>query len=151
MITEKIEVEDRVLASGGFADVRRGKYMGYLVAVKTLRVAETDDFTKIRKVRIRNILSAPREAVPTTLPQQFCKEAILWGTVSHPNVLKLVGVQGDMARGQFVAVSEWMAHGNIIDFIRNNPANRLELVCDSTIPATSFTKHDNSCTGQPRA
>jgi len=57
MITENIQVEGKVLASGGFADVRRGKYMGYLVAVKTLRVAETDDFAKIRKVRITDIFS----------------------------------------------------------------------------------------------
>ena len=60
MITEKIEVEDKILASGGFADVRRGKYMGHLVAVKALRVAEQDDFAKIRKVTINDI-SPPLE------------------------------------------------------------------------------------------
>jgi len=53
MITEKIEVEDQILASGGFADVRIGKYMGHLVAVKTMRLAEQDDSLKIRKVSVR--------------------------------------------------------------------------------------------------
>jgi len=64
---EKIEVEDRILASGGFADVRCGRYMGHLVAVKTLRVAEQDDFAKIRKVGI-NVCFFP---LPGTLSQPF--------------------------------------------------------------------------------
>ena len=55
IITEKVEVEDKVLASGGFADVRRGTYMGHLVAVKALRVAEQDDFVTIRKVSSADI------------------------------------------------------------------------------------------------
>ncbi|KAF9643193.1 kinase-like protein [Thelephora ganbajun] len=107
-ITENIEVEGGIHASGGFADVRSGRYMGCLVAVKTLRVAMHDDLLKIRK--------------------QFCNEVILWSTLSHPNVLKLVGVHGNMERGQFVTVSEWMTHGNIMEYIKNNHANRLELL-----------------------
>ena len=60
--------------------------------------------------------------------QQFCKEAILWNSLSHPNVLKLVGVLGDMEQYQFATVSEWMVHGNIMEYIRKNDTNRLELV-----------------------
>lgn len=51
-ISERIEVEGKILASGGFADVRTARYMGHLVAVKTLRVAMTDDLQKIRKVSV---------------------------------------------------------------------------------------------------
>ena len=36
--------------SGGFADIKQGKYRGGMVAVKIMRVAVTDDFVKIRKV-----------------------------------------------------------------------------------------------------
>ena len=36
--------------SGGFADIKQGKYAGGTVAVKIMRVAVTDDFVKIRKV-----------------------------------------------------------------------------------------------------
>jgi hypothetical protein len=57
VITERFEVSHNVLASGGFSDVRRGKHMGHHVAVKTMRVAEQDDFLKIRKVSINNKLS----------------------------------------------------------------------------------------------
>ena len=57
-ITEDIKVSDKILASGGFADIRTGTYMGHLVAVKTMRVAEQDSFLKIRKVSI-NVIFRP--------------------------------------------------------------------------------------------
>ena len=98
-ITEKIEVSDKILASGGFADVRCGTYMGRLVAVKTTRVQEQDDLFKIRKVSIDDGFSDTWNVVSTVLLQQFCKEVILWKMLSHPNVLKLAGAQGDMEKG----------------------------------------------------
>jgi hypothetical protein len=150
MITEMIEVEDKIFPSGGFADVRRGRYMGHLVAVKTLRVAAQDDFLKIRKVSVKGIFPVTWDVVSTFILQQFCKEAILWKTVSHPNILNFAGVQGDMENGQFVTVSEWMEHGNIMEYIKNNHVNRLELVHDFTSPTTPFTQTRHSCTEQPR-
>ena len=60
MITENIDVGGGILASGGFADVRCGTYLGHRVAVKTLRVTEKDDMVKIRKVSISAIFSADR-------------------------------------------------------------------------------------------
>ena len=140
MITENIEVSDNILASGGFADVRIGKYMGHLVAVKTMRVAPLDDVSKIRKVRTHIFLSATWDTALSILHQQFCKEVVLWSTLSHPNVLKLVGIQGDMDKGQFITVSEWMAHGNIMEYTRKNSVNRLELASDFTLPIIPFTK-----------
>jgi serine/threonine protein kinase len=140
IITEKIEVSDGILASGGFADVRCGKYMGCLVAVKTMRVPEHGDFLKVRKVSIDDIFLVTWDAASTILPQRFYKEVVLWNTLSHPNVLKLVGVQGDMGKGRFVTVSEWMAHGSIMEYIKKNRTNRLELVRNFAFPATSLTK-----------
>ena len=55
VITDKIEVSDNIAASGGFADVRTGKYLGALVAVKTTRIAEQDDFMRLRKVSIYGV------------------------------------------------------------------------------------------------
>ena len=40
----------QLCTSGGFADIKPGKYKGCTVAMKKLRVAETDNFDKIRKV-----------------------------------------------------------------------------------------------------
>jgi len=38
--------------------------------------------------------------------------------------MKLSGVRGDMERGQFTTVLEWMEHGNIMEFTEKNSANR---------------------------
>jgi len=66
--------------------------------------------------------------------QRFCKEVVLWSSLSHPNVMKISGIQGDMGKGQFVIVSEWMAQGSIMEYIKKNHVNRLELVCSATFP-----------------
>jgi len=51
VITDKIEYSsNQPQKSGGFADIKPGRYKGCAVAVKVLRVARTDDFEKIRKV-----------------------------------------------------------------------------------------------------
>ena len=63
MITEEIEVSDKIFASGGFADVRTGTYMGHLVAVKSMKIAEQDKLPKIRRVSISIFLSATWDAV----------------------------------------------------------------------------------------
>ena len=106
MITDKVEVEDNIPASGGFADVRVGTYLGDLVAVKAMRVDERDGSMKRRKVSIYDGFHNYLDAILTVFPQQFCKEVVIWNTLSHPNVLKLVGVQGDMEKGEFITISE---------------------------------------------
>ena len=58
VITENIKVEEKIVATGVFADVRRGEYMGHLVAVKTLRTAGVDNIPKIRKVSIKVTVSS---------------------------------------------------------------------------------------------
>ena len=39
-----------------------------------------------------------------------------------------MGVVGDMDQYQLATVSEWMRHGNIMEYIKENSTNRLELV-----------------------
>ena len=151
MITEEIDVSDEVLPSGGFADVRTGTYMGHLVAVKTMRIAIQDDFLKIRKVSVHNVLGY-LEYGSNHPSQQFCKEVILWNTLLHPNILKLAGVQGDMDQGQLVTISEWMPHGNIMEYVQKNYVNRLELVHGFAIPATPWTEiRQIAAWGSPRS
>lgn len=60
--------------------------------------------------------------------QGFCKEVVLWSKLSHPNILKLFGAFGDMEKGPLTTVSEWVAGGDIMEYIKHNPVNRLELV-----------------------
>ena len=77
MITDKIEVSDNILASGGFSDVRTGTYLGALVAVKTMRVEEQDYFMKkISKVSIYAVSSTTwtgfRQSFPSNSAKKSC-------------------------------------------------------------------------------
>ena len=88
--------------------------------------------------------------VPNFLLQQFCREVILWNALSHPNVLKLVGVQGDMDKRRFIMISDWMVNGNIMQFVKKNHVNRLELVEDFNSSLPSSTKYGrDSYMGRP--
>ena len=135
-IAGKVEVSGRLLASNRFADLTTGTYGEHLVAIKTLRITARDDYVKIRKVSTG--VGHPGYALSAIPIQRVCKGVVLWNTLSHPNILKLVGVQEDMNNRQFSIVSEWMSNGNIMEFIENNHANRLELVRGITSPRHSL-------------
>ena len=61
-----------------------------------------------------------------------------WKTLHHPNVLSLLGVT--MEERLFAMVSEWMANGNIVEFVEaHRDANRFELV--GLTPITDPTHH----------
>ncbi|KAF9648265.1 kinase-like protein [Thelephora ganbajun] len=111
LLSDKFDLSGLPRASGGFADVRRGVFKGKDVAVKSLRVSEVDDKARIRK--------------------HFCKEVAMWKNLFHPNVLNLIGVPDTLEDGRFSMVSEWMANGNIMEYVRSNASNHLKLLADA--------------------
>ena len=48
--------------------------------------------------------------------QRFCKEAMVWKILRHPNVLPLMCAS--MNGNEFVMVSEWMDNGNVMDYLK---------------------------------
>jgi len=136
MIIERIEVSDEILAFGGFGDVRDGRYGEVRVAVKAARVPFQRDLGKTREVTIHGISPSTRSV--NHLLQRFYNEVILRSTLSHPNILRLFGAQEDVEKRQFATVSEWMDGGNIMEFIKGNHANRLELVGGSLPPQLPY-------------
>lgn len=67
--------------------------------------------------------------MPVTWMQRFCKEAVAWRHLRHPNILPLLGAMLDDHR--LCLVSEWMDQGNINDYLRkrqHSEVNRIELV-----------------------
>jgi len=63
--------------------------------------------------------------------QRFCREAIAWKHLRHPNILPLIGVT--VSNQRFAMVSAWMDNGNINEFIKRHPGvNRIELLVDVT-------------------
>ena len=111
---------------GGFAKVWKGEHEGIEVAAKVLKVFASSDLAKIKRVGFPICWRAcVNRLVPTT--QRFCKEVMNWKALRHQNALPLLGVI--MSDNQFVMVSEWMANGNINEFIKTHrDANRFELV-----------------------
>jgi serine/threonine protein kinase len=52
----------------------------------------------------------------------------VWRNLSHPNVLNLIGVSDTIKEGRLSVVYEWMANGNIMEYVRTNAGNHLKLV-----------------------
>ncbi|KAF8064848.1 kinase-like domain-containing protein [Lyophyllum atratum] len=99
------------IAAGGFADIYKGVFQGQAVCLKALRVHQStkmDDFIK-----------------------NFSREAILWGQLSHPNVLPIYGLY--RLRTRVCLVPPWMEFGDITRYLEYRPdACRLPLALDIT-------------------
>ncbi|KAG6898881.1 hypothetical protein C0993_003246 [Termitomyces sp. T159_Od127] len=97
------------VTAGGFADIYRGRFKGKAVCLKTLRLYE-------------------RGHVEHAL-QMFSKEALLWGQLSHQNVLAIFGLFHFQNRPSIVSL--WMDNGNVNDYLKKNPhAPRQRLALD---------------------
>ncbi|KAF8068001.1 kinase-like domain-containing protein [Lyophyllum atratum] len=102
-------VGDHPVAAGGFADIHRGRFLGHAVCLKVIRVYQTSHIHSFLK--------------------QFSAEAILWGQLSHPNVLPIYGLYRYGSRP--CLVSPWMENGDLNSFLSRYPqTNRILLVSD---------------------
>ncbi|KAJ7588097.1 kinase-like domain-containing protein, partial [Mycena floridula] len=96
------------VVAGGFGDIWQGLLKGRKVSVKVARVFLDGDVQQFVKA--------------------FYTEAILWGQLSHPNVLPLYGIYylDSEDRSQLCLVSPWMENGNIVEFLRKAPAGSVK-------------------------
>ncbi|KAF9781364.1 kinase-like domain-containing protein [Thelephora terrestris] len=112
LLPDKFDLSGKPYNSGGFSNVWKVSKSGEVtVAVKSLRILESDDKTRIRK--------------------RFCKEVAMWKNLYHPNILTLIGVPDTLEEGRFSMVSNWMVNGNIMDFVRAHASNHLKLLADA--------------------
>ncbi|KAF9647772.1 kinase-like protein [Thelephora ganbajun] len=96
---------------GGSADVYRGEYHGCSVAIKVMRLYVKSDC---------NLFFS-----------RFCREAVAWRHLRHPNILPLLGATLDLQASRPALVSKWMNNGNINSFVRNRgDVNRAQLLVD---------------------
>jgi len=111
------------LAYGGFSDVYRGT-ISEEVCIKQLRIS-TVDRERVKKVLPLN----PRlNRRPLTNPKLFCREAIVWKRLNHPNIVPFKGV----TLNPLQLISEWMPHGELREYIKENQyMNRVGLVGSS--------------------
>jgi serine/threonine protein kinase len=110
------------LRLGAFSDFYRGSFRGQAVALRRLRLSE-DDRERLLKVRLPLTQSSTRPLTPS-YAQTFCKEALLWRHLHHPNVVPVLGVDKDTfaSTGFVAAVSPWMERGNILQYSERNPS-----------------------------
>ncbi|KAG6872450.1 hypothetical protein C0995_009707 [Termitomyces sp. Mi166 len=102
-------VESDPIAAGSFADIYKGCFLGQAVCLKVIRVYQTSHVQSFLK--------------------QFSAEAILWGQLSHPNLLPVYGLY--RLGGRLCLVSPWMDNGDITQFLTEHPdGNRALLVLD---------------------
>eukprot|EP00040_Diaphanoeca_grandis_P030782 m.182709 g.182709 ORF g.182709 m.182709 type:complete len:482 (-) comp32130_c1_seq1:69-1514(-) len=102
------------LGSGQFGDVYEGTYKGEKVAIKTLKDQEKEADT-----------------------QEFLAEADVMTRMEHPNLVKLIGVSTQTL--PIMIVSEFMAKGNLLDFLRSRGRNSVDPMMQ-----LSFTKDINA-------
>ncbi|KAG6856638.1 hypothetical protein H0H87_002228 [Tephrocybe sp. NHM501043] len=89
------------VTAGSYGDIWQGTWAGSTIAIKVMRI---DSSYINRGIKI------------------FCKEAIVWRQLRHPNVLPFQGVcQWPGPSFRVCLVSPWMANGNVLQYLQQNP------------------------------
>ena len=62
-----------------------------------------------------------------TYLQEFCKEAVIWKHLHHPNITHFYGINTVLF--PLCLVSEWMPLGTVISYLQKQPgSNHIDLV-----------------------
>ncbi|KAG6916004.1 hypothetical protein DXG01_008856 [Tephrocybe rancida] len=108
-------------ASGSYADIYKVNYLGEETCFKVIRVSQRTLVEHMAKV--------------------YAREIILWGQLSHPNILPFYGLS--RFRTQLSFVSRWATNGNIGEYLARNPdANRILLCSDTAAGVEYLHKND---------
>ncbi|KAJ3994707.1 kinase-like domain-containing protein, partial [Lentinula boryana] len=51
----------------------------------------------------------------------FCREAVVWKQLKHPNILPILGVSTELFFPSFCLISPWMENGTIMSYLKHNP------------------------------
>ncbi|PSS04296.1 Serine/threonine-protein kinase [Actinidia chinensis var. chinensis] len=94
--------EIRELGSGTFGAVYHGKWKGSDVAIK----------------RIKASCFAGRPSERERLIADFWKEALILGSLHHPNVVSFYGIVRDGPDGTLATVTEFMVNGSLKQFLQ---------------------------------
>ncbi|KAJ7468565.1 kinase-like domain-containing protein [Mycena latifolia] len=93
--------EEHPSFGGGFADVYRASWNNQTVALKHMRHFVRGD--ELRRIR-----------------SKFCREALLWKDLEHPNILPFIGIDRESFPSSFCMVSPWMEHGTVLNYLNNH-------------------------------
>ncbi|KAH0584924.1 hypothetical protein H2248_008197 [Termitomyces sp. 'cryptogamus'] len=113
-------LEDGPVASGSFADIYKIRFQGEQTCYKVIRVYQKSQVEHLAKV--------------------YAREAILWGQLSHPNILPFYGLLRFGPRIAFV--SRWATNGNLEEYLAHNPDVNRILLCLDTAAGVEYL-HNN--------
>ena len=115
-----------MLDLGRFGEIYKGRSCNQAICLKIIKVNPKTQIKHILKVSLFNAFN--NRKCPTS--QTFFKEALLWGHLSHPNILPFYGIYHlKDTQGRISFVSPWMENGNVTEYLKRHPlANRLLLV-----------------------
>ncbi|KAK0471234.1 kinase-like domain-containing protein [Armillaria novae-zelandiae] len=113
LVVSNIRRDSKHYVNGGaYADIYRGRMRGIDVCLKVLRLFSHGETRRRGDIR-----------------KEFCREALVWRNLQHPNVLRFIGVNEDFFYPSFCLISPWMKNGDILSFLRQNPRhNRMQCI-----------------------
>ncbi|KAG6834505.1 hypothetical protein H0H93_009270 [Arthromyces matolae] len=113
--------DDEPVTYGSFADIYKIEFHGEETCYKVIRVYQRSQVDHLAKV--------------------YAREAILWGQLSHPNILPFYGLVKIRSR-RLAFVSRWASNGSLEDYLTTHPdANRV-LLCMDTAAGVNYL-HEN--------
>ena len=112
--------------SGRFGEIYKGRSRNQVICLKVIKVNQKTQINHLLKVSLFGAFNNRKWLTS----QALFKEALLWGHLSHPNILPFYGIYHLKDRhGRISFVSPWMENGNVTQYLKRHPlANRLLLV-----------------------
>ncbi|KAG6819271.1 hypothetical protein H0H93_013553 [Arthromyces matolae] len=113
--------DDEPVTYGSFADIYKIVFHGEDTCYKVIRVYQRSQVDHLAKV--------------------YAREAILWGQLSHPNILPFYGLVRIRSR-RLAFVSRWASNGTLDDYLVGHPDAHRLLLCMDTAAGVNYL-HDN--------
>ncbi|KAG6835619.1 hypothetical protein H0H93_016443 [Arthromyces matolae] len=104
------QIGDDPIASGNYADIYKIPFHGEDTCFKVIRVYQRSLIEHMAKV--------------------YAREVIVWGQLSHPNILPFYGLCTFRSRLSFVA--PWAENGHLSEYLAKNPKANRTLLCLDT-------------------
>ncbi|KAJ7226924.1 kinase-like domain-containing protein [Mycena pura] len=116
---------------GGFGDIYRASCGDRRVALKRMRyfIRGSD----LRRIRLK-----------------FCREALVWKDLHHPNILPFLGIDRDSFPSSLCMVSPWMEHGTVTNYLKTHGYENVDKLLHETAQGLEYLHSRNIVHGDLR-
>ncbi|KAJ7226918.1 kinase-like domain-containing protein [Mycena pura] len=116
---------------GGFGDIYRALCGDWRVALKRMRyfIRGSD----LRRIRLK-----------------FCREALVWKDLHHPNILPFLGIDRDSFPSSLCMVSPWMEHGTVTNYLKTHGYENVDKLLHETAQGLEYLHSRNIVHGDLR-